>query len=203
MTYFHRARGGAMAPSAPPWIRYCIVWAKCHFQMSVLLQQENCYVIEECSIKFNVLTAMHTTTFKEVCFRKPFSLQHGPCLHWPSPSHNNPIWWKNWNILLNDMYFFSTVFIYMYTRASNCGKSGGKWHFWWSNTYVSLQLPVQNRRRKWNFPLNFRNCIIWTSPFPLDIRNAIKWGGAFSKAFRSSEALISVLSKNVHLYDNI
>ena len=23
MTYFHRAGGGAMAPSAPPWIRYC------------------------------------------------------------------------------------------------------------------------------------------------------------------------------------
>ena len=68
---------------------------------------------------------------------------------------------------------------------------------------VSLQLRVQNRRRKWNFPLNFQNCIIWTSPFLLDIRNAINWGGAFSKAFRSSEALISVLSKNACLYDNI
>ena len=62
---------------------------------------------------------------------------------------------------------------------------------------------MQNRRRKWNFPLNFQKCIIWTSPFPLDIRNAINWGGAFSKAFRSSEALISILSKNAHLYDNI
>ena len=27
-------------------------------------------------------------------------------------------------------------------------------------THVSLQLRVQNRRRKWNFPLNFRNDII-------------------------------------------
>ena len=79
---------------------------------------------------------------------------------------------------------------------------------------VSLQLRVQNRRRKWHFPLNFRNdiiwtslfplnicnSIIWTSPFPLNIRNAINWGGAFSKAFRSSEALISKLPKNAHLY---
>ena len=44
---------------------------------------------------------------------------------------------------------------------------------------------MQNRRRKWHFPLNFWNGIIWTSPFPLDIRNAINWAGAFSKAFRS------------------
>ena len=70
-------------------------------------------------------------------------------------------------------------------------------------TYISLQLHVQNRRRKWNFPLNFQNDIIWISPFPLNICNGIIWGGAFSKAFRSSEALISVLSKNACLYDNI
>ena len=70
-------------------------------------------------------------------------------------------------------------------------------------TYVSLQLRVQNQRRKWHFPLNFRNGIIWTSPFPLNICNAINWAGAFSKAFSSSEALISVFSKNAHLYDNI
>ena len=83
--------------------------------------------------------------------------------------------------------------------------------------YVSLQLCMQNRRRKWHFLLNFRNAIIWTSPFllnirnsiiwtspfPLNVRNAINWDGAFSKAFRTSEALISVLSKNAHLYDNI
>ena len=69
--------------------------------------------------------------------------------------------------------------------------------------YVSLQLCVQNRRRKWHFPPNFWNGIIWTAPFPLNIRNGIIWGGAFSKAFRSSEALISVLSKNARLYDNI
>ena len=87
--------------------------------------------------------------------------------------------------------------------------------------YVSLQLRVQNRRRKWHFLPNFRNGIIWTAPFLLNIRNNIIWGGAFSKAFRSSEALIlvlsknarlcfrssealiSVLSKNAHLYDNI
>ena len=25
----------------------------------------------------------------------------------------------------------------------------------WPTTYVSLQLRLQNRRRKWNFPLNF------------------------------------------------
>ena len=62
--------------------------------------------------------------------------------------------------------------------------------------YVLLRLCVQNRRKKWNFPPNFRNGIIWTAPFPLNIRNGIIWGGAFSKAFRSSEALISVLSKN-------
>ena len=31
-------------------------------------------------------------------------------------------------------------------------------HFWsfWGNVYVSLRLRVQNRRTKWNFPLNFR-----------------------------------------------
>ena len=69
--------------------------------------------------------------------------------------------------------------------------------------YVLLRLRVQNRRKKWNFPPNFWNGIIWTAPFPLNIRNGIIWGGAFSKAFRSSEALISVLSKNAHLYDNI
>ena len=68
--------------------------------------------------------------------------------------------------------------------------------------YVSLQLRVQNRRGKWHFPLNFRNGIIWTSPFPPNIRNAINWAGATSKAFSSSEALISVLSKNARLYDN-
>ena len=55
--------------------------------------------------------------------------------------------------------------------------------------YVSLQLLVQNRRRKWHFPLNFRNGIDWT--------------GTFSKAFSSSETCISVPSKNVRLYDNI
>ena len=70
-------------------------------------------------------------------------------------------------------------------------------------SYVLLRLRVQNRRKKWNFPPNFRNGIIWTAPFPLNIRNGIIWGGAFSKAFRSSEALISVLSKNALLYDNI
>ena len=61
--------------------------------------------------------------------------------------------------------------------------------FFDAKIYVSLQLRVQNRRRKWHFPLNFRN--------------AINWAGAFSKAFSSSEALISVLSKNAHLCDNI
>ena len=67
-------------------------------------------------------------------------------------------------------------------------------------TYVLLGLHVQNRRKKWNFPPNFRNGIIWTAPFPLNIHNGIIWGGAFSKAFRSSEALISVLSKNARLW---
>ena len=71
------------------------------------------------------------------------------------------------------------------------------------NTSVSLQLLVQNQRRKWHFPLNFQNGINWTSPFLLNICNAINWAGAFSKAFSSSEALISVLSKNACLYDNI
>ena len=69
--------------------------------------------------------------------------------------------------------------------------------------YVLLRLRVQNRRKKWNFPPNFQNSIIWTAPFPLNIHNGIIWGGAFSKAFRSSEALILVLSKNARLYDNI
>ena len=49
---------------------------------------------------------------------------------------------------------------------------------------------MQNQRKKWNFPPNFRNGIIWTAPFPLNIGNSIIWGGAFSKAFRSSEARI-------------
>ena len=71
------------------------------------------------------------------------------------------------------------------------------------NIDVLLRLRVQNRRKKWNFPPNFRKGIIWTAPFPLNIHNGIIWGGAFSKAFRSSEALISVLSKNARLYDNI
>ena len=38
---------------------------------------------------------------------------------------------------------------------------------------------------------------------PKDFRNGIKCTGAFSKAFGSSEALISALSKNACLYDNI
>ena len=67
------------------------------------------------------------------------------------------------------------------------------------SVYVSLRLRVQNRRKKWNFPPNFRNGTIWTAPFPLNIRNGIISGGAFSKEFRSSEALISVLSKNARL----
>ena len=76
--------------------------------------------------------------------------------------------------------------------------------FWdhFQTTYVSLQLRVQNRRRKWHFPLNFQNDIIWTSPFPPNICNAINWAGVTSKAFSSSEALMSVLSKNARLYDN-
>ena len=61
---------------------------------------------------------------------------------------------------------------------------------------------MQNQRRKWHFLLNFQNGIIWNSPFPPNIRNAINWAGATSKAFSSSEALISVLSKNACLYDN-
>ena len=40
------------------------------------------------------------------------------------------------------------------------------------------------------------------SPFPPNICNAINWAGATPKAFSSSEALISVLSKNAHMYDN-
>ena len=52
-------------------------------------------------------------------------------------------------------------------------------------TYVSLQLRGQNQTKKWHFPLN--------------LRNGINWGGAFSKAFGSSEALISILSKNGRL----
>ena len=39
-----------------------------------------------------------------------------------------------------------------------------------------------------------------TAPFSLNICNGIIWGGAFSKAFRSSEALILVLSKNARLW---
>ena len=75
--------------------------------------------------------------------------------------------------------------------------------YWLNTIYVSLQLRVRNRRRKWHFPPNLRNDIIGTAPFPLNIHNGIIWGGAFSKAFRPSEALISILSKNAHLYDNI
>ena len=71
-----------------------------------------------------------------------------------------------------------------------------------TNVYVSLQLCMQNRRRKWHFPLNFQNGIIWTSSFLPNIHNTINWAGATSKAFSSSEALISVLSKNARLYDN-
>ena len=48
-------------------------------------------------------------------------------------------------------------------------------------TYVLLRLRVQNRRKKWNFPHNFGNGIIWTAPFPLNIRNVIIWGMAFPK----------------------
>ena len=70
-------------------------------------------------------------------------------------------------------------------------------------SYFAYACKTEGKNEKWNFPPNFRNGIIWTAPFPLNIRNGIIWGGAFSKAFRSSEALISVLSKNAHLYDNI
>ena len=67
------------------------------------------------------------------------------------------------------------------------------WHEWFLPSPLRL-VQVQ---------VNFRNGINWTSPFLLNIRNAINWAGAFSKAFSSSEALISVLSKNACLYDNI
>ena len=40
---------------------------------------------------------------------------------------------------------------------------------------------MQNWRKKWNFPPNFHNGIIWTAPFPLNIRNVIIWGMAFPK----------------------
>ena len=69
--------------------------------------------------------------------------------------------------------------------------------------YVSLHLLVQNRTRKWHFPLNFRNGINWTGAFPLYLHNGKIWTGAFFNAFGSSEALLSVLCKNAHLYDNI
>ena len=69
--------------------------------------------------------------------------------------------------------------------------------------YVSLQLLVQNRMRKWHFPLNFTNGINWTGAFLLNLYNGKNWTGAFFKAFGSSEALISVLCKNAYLYDNI
>ena len=70
--------------------------------------------------------------------------------------------------------------------------------------YICLTSVTRAKpKEKWNFPLNCRNGINWTSPFLLNIHNAINWAGAFSKAFSSSEALISVLSKNAYLYDNI
>ena len=49
------------------------------------------------------------------------------------------------------------------------------------DTYVLLCLRVQNRRKKWHFPPNFWNGIIWSAPFPLNIRNVIIWGMAFPK----------------------
>ena len=46
---------------------------------------------------------------------------------------------------------------------------------------IYKRLRVQNRRKKWHFPPNFRNGIIWSAPFPLNIRNVIIWGMAFPK----------------------
>ena len=73
----------------------------------------------------------------------------------------------------------------------------------WQLTYVSLQLLMQNRTRKWHFPLNFQNGINWTGAFLLNLRYGKNWTDAFFKAFGSSEALISVLCKNACVYDNI
>ena len=50
-----------------------------------------------------------------------------------------------------------------------------------NNILVSVRQHMQNWRRKWHFPPNFRNGIIWTAPFLLNIRNGIIWGGAFPK----------------------
>ena len=62
--------------------------------------------------------------------------------------------------------------------------------------YMShFSYSCKTKRGKWIFLLIFRNGINWTGAFPLNIRNTINWTGAFSKAFGSSEALISVLSK--------
>ena len=62
----------------------------------------------------------------------------------------------------------------------------------WTTSHRNFIIGIQiHRRRKWNFRLNFRNSINWTSPFLLYICNAINWAGAFSKAFSSLEALIS------------
>ena len=50
-----------------------------------------------------------------------------------------------------------------------------------SKIYVLLCLRVQNRRKKWHFPPNSCNSIIWTAPFLLNIHNVIIWGMAFPK----------------------
>ena len=40
------------------------------------------------------------------------------------------------------------------TQLRMCDKMGSTYYC--QNSYVSLRLRVQNRRKKWNFPLNFR-----------------------------------------------
>ena len=70
-------------------------------------------------------------------------------------------------------------------------------------------LTINNQPNHKTYVGNFSQYICLTSVtrakpkekmvFPLNFYNGINWTGAFSKAFGSSEALISVLSKNGHL----
>ena len=135
-----------------------------------------------------------------------------PSLQAPLPEFQGTRMWRLISASPTDSIWFCKVFSfvrctlharkYEQVRDAAQGRHHPTFKKQKPHIYVSLQLRVQNRRRKWHFPLNFRNSIIWTSPFPPNIHNAINWAGATCKAFSSSEALISVLSKNARLYDN-
>ena len=105
------------------------------------------------------------------------SFKHGidwSCVQWYSDVH---CWFINYEVIVTPTLvteFICTVdfIVIIISRQYKTVKY----------IYVSLRLRMQNWRKKWHFPPNFRNGIIWTASLPAyNICNIIIWGMAFPK----------------------